>query len=103
VNQLQFVQALEQSTPDDGGMGRRHREGEYSSAGLVVAGDDNVLLLHGQRHGFEGRVVVFKDTGVEAVLWRWSGAGLVIAQRQWYFAAAGKQHTRSPKDTTRVG
>lgn len=64
---------------DDSSMWRRRIE-TYSGAGLVIAGDEDLLLLHGQRDRFQGRVFVFKDACVEAVLWRRIQAGLVIAQ-----------------------
>lgn len=65
---------------DDSGMWRRRIE-TYSGAGLVIAGDEDLLLLHGQRDRFQGRVFVFKDACVEAVLWRRRiRTGLVIAQ-----------------------
>lgn len=42
----------------------------YSSARLVVASHDYLLLLHSQRQGFETWSFIFEDTGVETVLWR---------------------------------
>lgn len=54
----------------------------YSSAGLVVAGDNNLLLLHGQRDVFEGGIAVLYDAGVETVLVGVIRAGLAIAQRR---------------------
>lgn len=44
----------------------------YPAAGLVVARDDDLLLLDRERQRPEGRRLVLEDTGVEAVLWRWS-------------------------------
>lgn len=64
------------------------RQGKYSSAGLVVAGDNNLLLLHGQRHVLQGRVVVLKDAGVETVLFGVTRTGLAIAQGR---GRSGKQ------------
>lgn len=40
----------------------------YPSPCLVVAGDYDLFLLHGQRESFEGRGLVLEDACVEAVL-----------------------------------
>lgn len=40
----------------------------YASAGFVVAGDYNLLLLHSERLRAQNRIFVLKHRGVEAVL-----------------------------------
>jgi hypothetical protein len=51
-------------------LAQRGEEGwhAYSAAGLVVAGHDYLLLLHGQGQRAEARRLVLEDAGVEAVL-----------------------------------
>lgn len=51
---------------DGGGLSRE--EDAYSSAGLVVACDHDLFLLHSQRQSFQGRSFILDDGGVEAVL-----------------------------------
>jgi hypothetical protein len=48
--------------------GARVRGRRYPAASLVVAGDDNVLLLDSEGQVLEVGVVVLKDGGIEAVL-----------------------------------
>jgi len=55
-------------------------QGSYSSSGLVIAGDDYLLLLHCQGDALERRILVLKDAGVEAILWSRAELALVIAQ-----------------------
>ena len=59
---------------------------EASSAGLVVACDDNLFLLHGQWQAAQRGVLMFKDAGVEAVLCGSKRALLDCASvgRTWY-------------------
>ena len=40
----------------------------YPSTSLVIAGHDNLLLLHGKWERLEVRLLTLKDAGVEAVL-----------------------------------
>lgn len=41
---------------------------EPTPSRLVITGDYDLLLLDSQRQGLEGWVLMFKDTGVEAVI-----------------------------------
>jgi len=41
---------------------------QATSSGLIVAGDDDVFLLNGQRQGLEGWVLRLEDRGVETVV-----------------------------------
>ena len=63
-------------------------QGSYSSAGLVIAGDDYLLLLHCQGDRLERRVLVLKDAGVEAVLWSRAEFALLIAQARSHMATS---------------
>ncbi|KAF7570261.1 DNA/RNA polymerase [Pyrenophora tritici-repentis] len=57
-------------------------QGSYSSSGLVIAGDDYLLLLDCQWDCLERWILVLKDAGVEAVLWSGAEFALLIAQAQ---------------------
>jgi hypothetical protein len=48
--------------------GARVRGRRYPATSLIVAGDDNVLLLDSEGQVLEVGVVVLEDGGVEAIL-----------------------------------
>ena len=50
------------------GLADEHELAHALGAGVVVACCENVLLLDTQRLGFEGRVLVLDNLGVEAVV-----------------------------------
>ena len=68
-------------------------QGSYSSSGLVIAGDDDLLLLDCQWDRFQSRVLVLKDAGVEAVLWSGAEFALGIAQAQSHMGLSKYVHS----------